>query len=107
MRVLLDHCMPKQFGRLLIGHEVQTTSALGWSNLSNGKLLDAGADRFDVLVTVDRNLQFQQHTGALPMAVFTLVAVSNRLRDLEPFVPEVLRLLSLDMQKRVYVLERQ
>lgn len=103
MRVLLDHCMPKQFGRLLAGHSVQTTTAMKWSSLANGELLEAAAEHFDALITVDRNLQFQQHKGQLPIAVITLVAVSNRARDLQPHVPEVLRLLAAGIQKQVYI----
>ena len=78
---------PKPFGRLLIGHFVRSSEYMGWDHLENGDLLNAAAPQYDVLVTVDTNLEFQQHTGDLPMTVIALVAPSNRPRDLAPHVP--------------------
>lgn len=76
---------------------------MGWDHLENGDLLEAAASQYDVLVTVDKNLQFQQHVGDLPMTVFALVAISNRPRDLAPLAPEVVRLLGTKLQRRVYI----
>ncbi|MBI4657974.1 MAG: hypothetical protein HY735_03840 [Verrucomicrobia bacterium] len=39
MKVLLDHCVPRRFGKLLIGHEVRSAFEMGWSGLRNGALL--------------------------------------------------------------------
>lgn len=104
MKVLLDHCVPKGFGGLLTGHVVHTASFMKWDGLKNGELLQAAAPEYSVLVTVDRNLRFQQHVGELPLAVFALACVSNRLEDLAPLAPAVLKLLAAGPQKQVYTI---
>lgn len=87
MRVLLDSCVPSRLAEELAGHEVSTTHALGWSDLDDGPLLDAMADRFDALVTVDSNLRYQQRLDHRPFGVVVLRPKSNRLTDLRPLVP--------------------
>ena len=64
----------------------------GWAGLKNGELLRrAAADMFDVFVTADQNLQFQQNLSGAPLGVVVLVARSNALEDLLPLVPPLLR----------------
>jgi hypothetical protein len=60
---------------------------MGWSGIKNGQLLALAQSEFDVFVTVDRNLSFQQHLPKFSVAVLLLVAPSNRLADLIPLVP--------------------
>jgi hypothetical protein len=61
MRVLLDEQLPRHLAREIAGHEISTVQQCGWAGLQNGELLRVAADAgFDVLVTADRNLQFQQ-----------------------------------------------
>ena len=60
MNILLDECLPKRLGGLLSGHEVKTTRQMNWQGLSNGNVLAAADPRFDVFVTVDKNLVQQQ-----------------------------------------------
>jgi len=94
MRILLDESLPRDLGRDLTGHEVQTVREAGWPGLANGDLLKRAAGRFDVLVTGDRNLEYQQNRETLPIPVVILVAVSNRIESLRPLVPELLQLLA-------------
>ena len=63
---------------------------MGWSAFENGELLRRAADQFDVFVTADQNLQFQQNLSALPLAVAVLAARTNRIEDLRPLVPDLL-----------------
>lgn len=63
---------------------------MGWATIKNGELLTLSAEHFDVFVTVDRNLSFQQNLGVLPIAVIVLRARTNRLADLRPLVPVLL-----------------
>ena len=63
---------------------------MAWSTIKNGELLALAAKEFEVLVTVDRNLSFQQNLPAFDIAVIVLRAKSNRLADLQPLVPELL-----------------
>ena len=94
MRILLDESLPRDLARFLTGHEVSTVRAAGWSGFKNGKLLALAATRFDVFVTVDRNLEFQQNLATLPIAVAVLIVPRTRIQAIEPLVPELLRLLN-------------
>jgi hypothetical protein len=69
---------------------VTTVAKAGWSGVKNGRLLRQADGEFDVLVTVDRNLSFQQRVIDFRLAVIVLKAPSNRLQDLLPLVPQVL-----------------
>jgi hypothetical protein len=93
VRILLDESLPQPLGRTLVGHEVSTVGDEGWTSLTNGALLREAALKFDVLLTADQNIEFQQNLATLPMAVIVLVATSNRLESLEPLVPRVLDVL--------------
>ena len=90
---LLDESLPRPLGLALIGHDVSTVQQESWTSLSNGALLRKAATRFDVLMTADQNIEFQQNLATLPLAVVVLIADSNRLESLKPLVPDVLELL--------------
>jgi len=94
MRVLLDECVPQRFSRLLVGHAVRTVPQEGWSGKKNGELLALViAAGFDVMLTVDQNIRYQQNLRASGMAVVVMVGATNQLIDLEPFAPAVLAAL--------------
>lgn len=93
MRILLDESLPRPLGRLLVGHDVSTVADEAWTGLDNGSLLRQAAENFDVLLTADRNIEFQQNLAKLPLAIVVLVAESNRLESLAPLVPDVLEAL--------------
>jgi predicted nuclease of predicted toxin-antitoxin system len=93
MRVLLDECLPSRLKKVIAGHEVSTVSDAGWVGKSNGELLGLAGERFDVFVTIDKNLPAQQNLQRLTIGVIILGAVSNRFQDLEPLVPELLQAL--------------
>ena len=90
MKVFVDECVDWRLARDIVGHEVRTARQLGWSAIRNGELLALATKEFDVFVTVDRNLSFQQNLPAFTIAVIVLSAHSNRLGDLQPLVPELL-----------------
>jgi hypothetical protein len=91
MRILLDEDLPRLFGALLVGHEVTTVPRCGWSGVKNGKLLALAATQFDVFLAMDKNPEYRQNMAALPVAVLVLEAVSNRIEQLVPPVPSMLR----------------
>ncbi len=90
MKVLVDECVDWRLSRDIVGHDVKTARQMGWSTIRNGELLGLATKEFDVFVTVDRNLSFQQNLPAFAIAVIVLRARSNRLSDLRPLVPELL-----------------
>ncbi len=106
MRILLDHCVPKPFGRLLIAHDVKTAGQMGWARLQNGKLLAAAATAFEVFLTVDKNIRHQQNLGALPISVIMLDAVANTPEALAPFAPFVEQALALIKAGQLLFIDR-
>ena len=93
MRILLDEPVPRRLGSLLVGHEATTVPKSGWAGIKNGKLLALAATKFDAFLTTDQNIEFQQNLAALPIAILVVVAKSNRLRDIEPLLQDILKAL--------------
>jgi hypothetical protein len=90
VRILLDECTPRRLRRELPEFAVEHVSDLGWQGRRNGVLLASMKDAgFSVLITVDRNLQFQQNVPAAEVAVVVLSAATNRMHDLVPLIPEL------------------
>jgi predicted nuclease of predicted toxin-antitoxin system len=83
VRVLLDEQLPRHLARDLTGHQVRTVQQEGWAGLTNGELLQRAADSaFDVFVTADQNLEFQQNLTRARLGVVVLVAPSVNGRHL-------------------------
>lgn len=91
MKILLDECVDWRLSRAIVGHDVKTARQMGWASIKNGELLALASESFDVLVTVDRNLSFQQNLRARQIAVIVLHARTTRLADLLELVPNLLR----------------
>ncbi len=89
MRVLLDECVDSRLAPSLGTFDVRTVADQGWAGISNGESLTLAATEFDVFVSVDRNLPFQQHLPKFNIAVILLRAKTNRISDLVALVPEV------------------
>jgi predicted nuclease of predicted toxin-antitoxin system len=93
MRILLDECMPQQLSRDLVGHDISTIKQMGWTGLRNGVLLAKAAGRFDVFLTVDKNLPQQQKLVDFPLAVVVLRCATNDVNDLRKLIPALLAAL--------------
>jgi predicted nuclease of predicted toxin-antitoxin system len=93
VRILLDECLPKRLKGDLAGHDARTVPEMGWASKRNGELLALAEGEFDVFLTVDRNLSFQNEVTRFTLAVVVLRAKGNRLSDLRPLVPELLSVL--------------
>lgn len=91
MRVLLDECVPRALRNELPGHDVKTVAECGWAGVKNGELLRLAAESFDVLLTVDRNLEYQQNFAGAAVAVIVMNAPSNDIGALQPLMPQVLQ----------------
>ena len=94
MRVLLDENLPIGLAGALTGHEVATVAGLGWQGVRNGELLRRAAGQYEALVTMDRNIEFQQALARQPYGAILLRARANRLADLRPLVPAILDALN-------------
>lgn len=69
---------------------MKTVEQMGWKGITNGELLSLAEKEFEVFLTVDRNLPFQQHLIKLHIAVVILIAPSNSFEDLNPLIPKIL-----------------
>lgn len=89
MKVLIDECAPRALKQALAshGHECLSVQEAGWSGKVNGELLELAEAEFDVLVTVDTNLRYQQNLAGRKIAIVILRARSNRLTHLSPHFP--------------------
>ena len=72
MKVLLDECTPHVLKQLLTGFEIVTVQDLGWAGITNGSLLKPAEDQFDVLITSDQNLKYQQNLAHSQLAIIQL-----------------------------------
>ncbi len=93
MKLLPDECTPKRLILDFTGYDVQTVEQTWLKGLKNGALLQQASSEFDVLITVDQNIPFQQNAANLEIAVVILKARSNRYSDLRTLVPRVLEIL--------------
>jgi len=93
MKILLDECIDRKLAREFVGYEVKTVPQMGWTGVKNGQLLTLAEAEFDVFITVDRNLSFQQNLPQFDIAVVVLQAPSNRLAYLKPSVSKVIAIL--------------
>jgi hypothetical protein len=94
LKIFVDECVDWRLARDIAGHEVKTARQMGWTTLKNGELLALASKQFEVFVTVDRNLSFQQNLPTFEIAVVVLRARSNRLVDLQQLVPDLLSSLA-------------
>jgi predicted nuclease of predicted toxin-antitoxin system len=91
MRILIDECIDERFRNYLPGHDCQTARYAGLAGLSNGELLTAAETaRFDVFLTADQGIEYQQNLTGRNIAIIILRAKSNRLGDLLSHVPACL-----------------
>ena len=91
MRILIDECLDERFRHHVPEHECKTTRYAGLAGMENGKLLSAAeAAKFDVFITVDRGIEYQQNLRDRKIAIIILCAKSNRLKDLLTLLPACL-----------------
>ena len=93
MRILLDESVPEKLGRLLVGHTFSTVQKQGWTSVKNGKLLSLAKDHFDLLLTADKGMEYQQNQASLPVSILVVRARSNRVEDLARAIPSILAVL--------------
>ncbi|HWZ43845.1 MAG TPA: DUF5615 family PIN-like protein [Candidatus Saccharimonadales bacterium] len=89
LKILLDECAPKKLKSFLLsyGHQCRTAQEMGWSGIQNGELLALADPLFDVLLTIDKGLQYQHNLSGRRIAILILRGRSNRLVDLSPNFP--------------------
>jgi len=83
MRILIDECIDERFRNSLSGQDCQTARYAGLAGLKNGDLLTAAeTKKFDVFLTVDKGIEYQQNLAGRNIAIIIFRTKSNRLKDL-------------------------
>jgi hypothetical protein len=94
MRIPIDECVDERFANSLTCHECETVRYAGMAGMKNGELLDfAEINKFDIFLTVDQGIEYQQNLSGRKIAIVILAGKSNRLRDLLPLVPACLEVI--------------
>ncbi len=94
-KLLLDECIPRRLKIHLSGHECLTVPEAGWAGKKNGELLSLAENAgFQVFISLDHGIEFQQNLTGRNIAVILLRARSNRLADLIPLAGKILVSLS-------------
>jgi predicted nuclease of predicted toxin-antitoxin system len=95
MKLLLDECLPRKMKFLFFGsgHQCETVRESGFGGKENGELLSLAEGKFDVLITVDKNLKHQQNITNRRIAILVIRAASNDIDDIRPHLPEMLAAL--------------
>jgi hypothetical protein len=103
MCILLDENLPRQLKRHFTADvEVVTVQEQGWSGIKNSALLRLAAAEFDVFLTMDRGVEFQQNLQSLSIGILIIRAPSNRFEDLQPLISEVQNALSIIQPGQVH-----
>jgi hypothetical protein len=93
VKLLLDECVTRFVKRDLPGHEVQTIEEAGFKGQENGDLLRAATGTYEVLITVDQNLPYQQNVTGLDIAILVLAAKRNSYARLKVLLPRAMNAL--------------
>lgn len=105
MKLLLDECVPQRLRDDFPDHEAYTAEAAGLLGVKNGALLHAAAAQFDVLITVDQKMRFQQNLPKFDLALIILIAKPCRYPQLKLLAPKVLEVLEQIKAGEVVVIE--
>jgi len=87
MKVLLDECTPRVVKKRLPTHDISTVQEMGWAGIKNGELLTLAEAQFEVIITTDKNLRYQQNLAGRALAV--LVLPSNQVPVVERVLPAI------------------
>ena len=103
MKILLDECIPRKLEYSLPDHECRTVPEAGLAGQKNGALLDlAESAGFEIFVTMDKGLEYEQNLAGRSIAILILRAKSNRLADLLPLAPDLLRTIKLARKGEIH-----
>ncbi len=107
MKILLDECVTKHLKPLLTDHEVLTVREMQWSGIKNGKLLTLCAEHgFDMLLTIDKNLQYQQNLDTCPVIILILNSFTSKVEELAMFLPNFRAQLPNLEKHKAYLIDK-
>lgn len=107
MRILLDECLPKKLKKDFLNHEVKTVPEMGWAGKKNGELLPLAENHFDIFITADQNIQYQQNLKTRSITIFVLKSPNSRYETLRLLIPNVLEKINKELKKGVIEIENE
>jgi len=107
MKILLDECVPKRLKHHLDEFEVFTVIELGLSGIKNGMLMTYCVENnFDLLLTIDKNLMFQQNLDQYPVIIAVLNSQTSKIEELVTFIPSFKLQVNKFQKNKAYVIEK-
>lgn len=90
MKILIDHCLPgKKLAHELQEYEVVTVHQKGWDNYQNNQLLSLAENEFDLFITGDQNIEYQQNLQSRQIRIITLVLYRTNINHILPPIPQI------------------
>ena len=107
MKILLDECVTKRLKPYLDHFEVFTVSEMNWNGIKNGKLMTLCIENnFDLLLTIDKNLMFQQNLDKYEVTIVVLNSFTSKLEELVLFVPSFKSQIDTFEKRKAYIVEK-
>ncbi len=107
MKILLDECVTRKLKSHLAEFEVKTVVEMNWSGLKNGRLLNAAsAEKFDILLTIDKNLEHQQNMNNYKISVVVLDVEKSKIEFLLELLPKFKAQIGEYENGKVYLIEK-
>lgn len=107
MKILLDECITKRLKKYLAEYEVLTVRELNLSGIKNGKLINYCVENnFDVLLTIDKNLMFQQNLDQYPLTIVVLNCQTSKIEELITFLPSFKSQVGKFQKLKAYIIEK-
>ena len=106
MKILLDECVTKRLKKHLNNLNVFTIRELELSGIKNGKLMAYCSDNnFDVLLTIDKNLMFQQNLEKYPVTIVVFNSLSSKIEELVLFIPSFEKQINTFQKHKAYLID--
>jgi predicted nuclease of predicted toxin-antitoxin system len=108
MKVLVDENLPERLYRDFIRHQAVTVAFMEWKGKENGDLIQAmSTENIDALITLDKNLQYQQNFQQYSTIVIVIHAQKTEYPFIKPLVSEIESLLDKNPEKGVYIIKQK
>jgi hypothetical protein len=88
MKILFDACCPRPLRKYLPAHEVTTAQQMGWGELRNGELLKRAQNEFEVMISTDSNIEYQQQLPEYDIALIVLRSMTGQVDELATLMPD-------------------
>ncbi|CAN5483032.1 hypothetical protein BH11BAC1_BH11BAC1_09200 [soil metagenome] len=103
MKILLDECLPRRIKLSLANYETKTVAEMGWNSLRNGQLMKVAIEQgFGILLTIDKNLEFQQNLKAYQISVVIFDVPKSKIEFILPLIPKFNEMLSSFEKGKAY-----